>query len=489
MNCANLSLIPQFSGTCWFNVLLVASLYSQHTRKNIIKASKTWNKNDSFLMIIKLILKNYKKPNKVQSFFKNTKPETILMKMIYKYNFNKIIKNDFKLNLKINNGAYISDIIYFLNSINSNKVLEITYYKKYYYLNLFKIIDSSRRTCNLDINSISFYNETKKIINEVPDILIVNHYNYYNNLNYTFNYLYNLPRNYNYYNLPKKWNKKFNFLCPISIFNKIVLKSYLYNFNILGLDIGNDIIYLNGHKYILDSVLLGNYNKNEINSGHTIVGITCNNKRYIYNSTNRKNKNSPCPLMRYNWNINKDNDFNINTKLCNLDFDINENNYCFNFSKGDRVLIYSRIIDDEIESNSSIDSQLKLSNVSEMVKDLYDIKNMTRSQVINNLIILNKDIFKNNNYKLKFDKYNDNQLRNIYANDLKKHYNLSKSADLNEEYKEIKKNNIYNLLKNITKDNLIEFIKNLFNIKTKIIENKTKDEIKEIIAENIINVQ
>ena len=60
MNCANLSLIPQFSGTCWFNAILTASLYSQHTRKAIIKASKTWNKNDSFLMILKLILKNYR---------------------------------------------------------------------------------------------------------------------------------------------------------------------------------------------------------------------------------------------------------------------------------------------------------------------------------------------------------------------------------------------------------------------------------------------
>ena len=124
-----------------------------------------------------------------------------------------------------------------------------------------------------------------------------------------------------------------------------------------------------------------------------------------------------------------------------------------------------------------------------MVKDLYDIKNMSRKEIINNLIILNKDIFNNHNYYLKFDKYDDNQLRNIYANDLKKHYNLSKSADLNEEFKEIKKNNIYELLKNITKDNLIEFIKKLFKINTKIIQNKTKEEIKEIIAEKIINVQ
>ena len=49
MNCLNLSVIPQFGGTCWFNAILMIALYSQLTRKIVIKSSKTWDKTNKFL--------------------------------------------------------------------------------------------------------------------------------------------------------------------------------------------------------------------------------------------------------------------------------------------------------------------------------------------------------------------------------------------------------------------------------------------------------
>jgi len=39
MDCVNLSVIPQFSGTCWFNAILTIALYSQNVRKIIINNS------------------------------------------------------------------------------------------------------------------------------------------------------------------------------------------------------------------------------------------------------------------------------------------------------------------------------------------------------------------------------------------------------------------------------------------------------------------
>lgn len=455
MNCSDLSLIPQYSTSCWFNIILTSSLYSQYTRNSIIKASKKWNKKDSFLNILKTILKNYKRPEKVQDFFKKIKPEMILMKMFYKYNFNIKIIKDFKYILRYNKGGFMTDIIYFLNSINDKKVLQITYHKKYYYLNLFKMVDIGRNLCNLNVNSQSFFNETKKIIDDVPDILVVNHYKYYNDINAIFDKLY------------------YSKFCPISFLNRLVLNTYLYNFNILGLDIGNDIIYLNGHKYILDSVLLGNYNI-EINKAHAIAGITCNNERYIYNSSNKIKGTGPCSLMKHNWNINNDDNFCLNKKLCKLDFDIDEQELCFNFSKGNRILIYSRINETNEDINSNTNSSSKLSGMNEIVSDIYDIVNMSREHLIDNLIILNKIILKNNNYNINFDNYNNNQLKKMYANDLKKHYNLSKSIDLTEDLNKIKKNNIFGLLKNITKDNLINIIKNFFNYKKKLLILKQK---------------
>ena len=93
MNCSKLAVIPQYAGTCWFNAILMVSLYSQYTRKAVIKASKNWNKNDSFLMVLKEILKiSYKEPEKVEKLFYKIKPEKILLKMIKKYNEKELIK-------------------------------------------------------------------------------------------------------------------------------------------------------------------------------------------------------------------------------------------------------------------------------------------------------------------------------------------------------------------------------------------------------------
>ena len=107
MDCADLTVIPQFDGICWFNAILTIALYSQNVRKILIKESKNWNKSNSFLMIIKAILvKYYNQPDKVVSFFNKIKPEVILFKMLRTFNdteiiafFKKMVKNGGDLNL------------------------------------------------------------------------------------------------------------------------------------------------------------------------------------------------------------------------------------------------------------------------------------------------------------------------------------------------------------------------------------------------------
>jgi hypothetical protein len=154
MDCSKLAVIPQYAGTCWFNAILMVSLYSQYTRKAVIKASKNWNKNNSFLMILKEILKIYnKEPKKVEKLFYKIKPEKILLKMIKKYNEKNLIKefkNDFKkegykcLGYVNYNADYINQ---FLNYLKVN-VLDITYnnennkylinFNKYHSYNFYK---------------------------------------------------------------------------------------------------------------------------------------------------------------------------------------------------------------------------------------------------------------------------------------------------------------------------------------------------------------
>ena len=51
-SCKDISVIPQFGGTCWFNAILMITLYSQNMRKILIKEAKKWHNPDSFLKII-----------------------------------------------------------------------------------------------------------------------------------------------------------------------------------------------------------------------------------------------------------------------------------------------------------------------------------------------------------------------------------------------------------------------------------------------------
>ena len=85
--------------------------------------------------------------------------------------------------------------------------------------------------------------------------------------------------------------------------------------------------------YVLDSVIIY---RDETQGQHTIVGITCNNKKYIYNNLDAINGNSifytiSSPLIENNWDINKDEEKCV---------EIAGNEYCYNFGKGNRTLIY-----------------------------------------------------------------------------------------------------------------------------------------------------
>jgi hypothetical protein len=98
-------------------------------------------------------------------------------------------------------------------------------------------------------------------------------------------------------------------------------------------------------------VVLANWN----NPRHAIAGITCKKDRYVYNGWTRTSmdpamvnkqvdRNIPCELMKFNWNIIKHSDFCLNVIKCipdKLKKKLkNKDELCFNFSKGKRILIY-----------------------------------------------------------------------------------------------------------------------------------------------------
>lgn len=486
--CLNLSVIPQFSGSCWFNSILTICLYSQHTRKVLLKYAKKWDKTNTFLMIIKSILiKYYYQPSKVQDFFKKIKPEIILFKMLKKYNEDNILdfmKQNIKQNIS-NVGWFESHIITFFKYLSINS-LDIIYFNGNYILNfdgelyykynnftgeLKKILKHT----NIRLKDLEHkvYTKTKAIVDKVPDILIVTH----ENLNSSV-------RN--------------EYIPLLNQLNSDIFEHKHYNCKIKGIDTYDDIIYFNGYKYKLDATTLVNYNTN---SGmlHAIAGITCNNNHYVYNgwqstttdpamrhNIDKGLSTSPCSLMPYNWNIKKDQDFCLNPKTCKLDFGayVNPATLCFSFAKGDKTLIYVRIndtnvSDSAIAKNISIPTSLNISKGSEMLKDIHDFDKMTDYDLI---IELNKfGVYLVDGYY-----YSRHTLENLYLNELKKYYNLTDKVIQSENIRK-KKLHTYSddkKKKMVTKQDLI----NLILIKypnAKKLNTKTKAELNEILQNGI----
>ena len=367
--CDNVITLKQYGPTCWFNSILMAVLYSEESRKLLLKKSKTWNNKVLIFKTLKHILeKKYLRSNNIYNdyaYFDKIRPEYIL-EQLYKYN-----KNKFTFNPKKKKGGYVSALyirkIYKLLGV---KVLfldlkdNLLYYSKYNNTFVNNSIIKKAYTVNIGFKFVSKEKVLEKFEN--PDIIIIN---------FTKSFINKIPE---YYKVPIN-----------SPFYKIV-----------SLD---DEVIINKINYVQDSVLLGNWNKTEI-GGHSIAGIKCKGEKYVYNGWTRStidihlqnvnftkydydnerlwvsevvdkkiiyinfknnkvvdklpidgilvsnNINIPCELMKYDWDVGKNSEFCINIKECLLDThsdksikDIikkNKNELCFSFNKGPRILIY-----------------------------------------------------------------------------------------------------------------------------------------------------
>jgi hypothetical protein len=373
--CDKVITLKQYGPTCWFNSILMAILYSDESRKLLLKKSKIWNEEILVLKILKYILENkYLRTSEVYQdyvYFDKIRPEYILRKL-YKYNRKK-----FSFNPKIMKGGYVPQIyirkIYKLLGVNV-LYLDITdnilYYSKF---NNIKVYFDKSVIAGIKVKYVSKEKILEKFKN--PDIIIINT----NALNID-------KKPPDYYKVPED-----------SPFYKIA-----------SLD---DKVRIKDMNFVQDSVLLSNWNKNE--GGHGITGIKCKGNKYVYNGwardtidphllklylknqftredienerlwisevidnkivyhnvKNRRivdklpdngklisdNISIPCELMKYNWDVNKNKDFCINISKCGLDIRSDKSivdikDLCFSFNKGDRTIIY-------VNKNSIIDTE------------------------------------------------------------------------------------------------------------------------------------
>lgn len=111
----------------------------------------------------------------------------------------------------------------------------------------------------------------------------------------------------------------------------------------------NEITFM-GKTYILSSCLANSDNLGYDN--HAVAGIICNNSRYVYNGYNN-NPNTPCALIKYDWDLKKNENYCMNPNECKIDNFKKISDLCFNFGSDNRTLIY--INKDMIEvKNTSI---------------------------------------------------------------------------------------------------------------------------------------
>lgn len=397
---SKIELLPQISSICWFNSILTILLYSEGIRK-ILKENLSGT-NKFLKSLLYIIDNNYTSPENIRKLFRGRfTTEFLLFTYLDIYKSPKL-KEQLKKQLRRNIRLFIGNTFNFI--IELLQKLEIKAQDLYYYDN------------NLHYN---LYNVSKRTTS--PDIILLFH---------------------------EKSNPDIN---------KDELSAPFSNYSsfISGIEEINEYITYYGVKYKLEATILENYNIHEINQGHVISGITYNNESFVYNGWRndgykfldrtgvRKIKKS-CPLFKYDWKSESKNDFCISKKECELLEIIDEKDLCFNFSKGNKVLIYVKI--DDTKTKSFISTK-KQNITSKSVKyTSQTLKPYLRSfyQLNDRTIVELKEI-------LKELKYNSIIIERITPENIKK--------NLNEKYKDFFKVNNSNSDENLIKKFIKKMIK------------------------------
>lgn len=323
----------QDGGTCWFNAILISTLYSQKSRTKVMQTSRKWDTNIEIYNILNHILRHKyvksKKPEKDMDFFnKHITPEYIL-KTLHKYDSHKFMLSDFSKGFL--SYLYIRS---FYELLGLSCLMLIVIPDNFDMINI--MYDIYNVPPSVQISNDSMIHTTYHLqdgdivddeLNSAPDILIL-----------------------------RSTDKEYK----NSYYRKILFKNDFYDIydedNINNLLSMNDTIIFNKETYDLDSVIVLNIDGN---SFHIIAGVTCKGKRYVYNGWKNEEDgrpDKPCELMQFDWDVNVNNEFCLDPIRCHL-HNQHGDDFCYSFATGDRILIY-------VKRNKSLSSQLSSPNYS-----------------------------------------------------------------------------------------------------------------------------
>ena len=345
--CSRILTPKQVGPICWFMATFVAMFYSQRSRKLLLEASKGWNNKRSLFALLKHVLddKYLKEGSRESEDYKKFSDNTFGKILSYlNIENNKIFPYDPK---KVTGGfspeVYVGKLY---------KLLNIDYKMFHYSIQDNTVVYSEN---NEEYELLNYTIKKKKIevTYDIPKLMNLKTYKYVEN-NYAPPILIVMVND-------KVRSKIYDVLLQSNKLDEGYMKEQLKSMS--------EQIFYNGKEYNLDSVILANWNINKSN-GHAIAGITCKKGKYVYNGWTRTSmdpvmakditREIPCELMKYDWNIIKNNDFCLNTTKCIPELlrkKLKVRDICFNFSKGTRFLIYVR---KDAKPDTSVDSDTNI---------------------------------------------------------------------------------------------------------------------------------
>ena len=283
--CKDVLPIPQFEATCWFNSLLMCLFYSELMRNFFIKElpmirkrlSNSLSKSNAIKtqeIFEDLLFNNYKVNNKNNlNFYTNFKPENILLAL------NEIDKELFYINndwIKkgFNGSVYLDQVFRFLNV--KEKVLylsineKLSKYGNYYELPLKNSYVKDVHAAKNNSFVITYEQDVTKLPQQNP-------YHKFAKINQNNKFVSNhdveIPHKYFYF---KDFKRTELVLIPTDI--DIICLDIMDVSNV-----PHDVLKFKNGTFILDSMMISNFNRNTCGKSHQIAGITCKSKKYLYN--------------------------------------------------------------------------------------------------------------------------------------------------------------------------------------------------------------
>lgn len=316
-SCSELPTIPQFSGTCWFNALMMALLYSQGMKTLVQASAARWRLSEPSKRVLQQILEQSTTGRvdrkRAYEFFRQVTPESI-MAALHAEN-----PRAFDYNPGLQPQGHV-------NTLYLPRLLEHLGVSA---LHLDAVLDGDDDVGAGSSLSLYFSNVYNDYVIERAQ---GTHAARYRRVT--------VDR--------RRLPKAFDVITVRFVDDELHDPGNLYMQNVPVADvIGSEVLRFPGAgSFKHDSLVLANFNVRSCGSAHDICGVTCGGQRYIYNVWMRQrgdgNSNKyPCQLMKHDW-LRDSKNFCLNSADCRLEADVGKAKLCYNINRGTRTYILVR---------------------------------------------------------------------------------------------------------------------------------------------------